>query len=154
MTPAERVSAFLLWSILLASGAFYMGVRFATGQQAAGEVTVERKEAVTVRKKNTRALAVGVQTQKAQEAADAAFQHIRTEYEPNQNMPGIGCVLDPVSLRLWNEANAQSDGNAPSQSDDELPAAAEGAAGSERGEQPYRRGPVVPPLPEQGGGLD
>lgn len=134
MTTAKRLIAFLLWSILLAGGAFYMGDHYATGQAATTELKIERKDAGVLKQKNSRALAAGVRTQQAQEASDAFFQQLRTEYENDQNKPGVGCVLDPVSLRRWNDANAQSDGPAAGEPDDEVPAAAEGPAGPERRE--------------------
>ncbi|MBX9792942.1 MAG: hypothetical protein K2Y02_01445, partial [Burkholderiaceae bacterium] len=118
----------------LAGGAFCMGDRYATGAAATSELKTERKEATAVKQKNVRALAVGVRTQQAQDEADTFFQHLRTEYENDQNKPGTGCVLDPVSLRRWNDANAQSDGPATGEPDDEMPAAAESSSGAERSE--------------------
>lgn len=130
--------AILLWSIILGIGAFLFGCHVQSNADVAAQAKqkeIARKQLV---RKNAKGLAVGVRTEQAQAATDSTFQQLRADYETDQhNTPGIGCVLDPLSLRRWNEANGQSDSTAPGEPDGEVPAAAEGESGRERSEQPH-----------------
>lgn len=135
MSRADAAIIFIVWSGMLGTGAFFLGDRYATAACTANEVKGERKDAKLLKQKNGRALAAGIRTEQAQDANDTFFQNLRTQYEADQNnKPGTGCVLDAVSLRRWNDANAQSDGPATGEPADEVPAAAEGEPGPERGE--------------------
>ncbi|MBA5605851.1 hypothetical protein H3H36_10815 [Duganella sp. FT3S] len=100
---------------------------------AMNEVKAAIKDGELKRRKDAAAVASGLRTEKAQAATDHYFNNLRTEYETEQKSnPGIGCVLDPVSLRRWNDANAQSDGAAPGEPDGGLPAAAPPDGATER----------------------
>jgi hypothetical protein len=132
---ANAVACILIWSIILAIGFYLIGCHFQSNADTAAQADQRERERKQLKRKNTKALAAGVHTEQAQAASDTAFQQLRADYETDQRTtPGIGCVLDPVSLRRWNEANAQSDGAAASEPDGEVPAAAEGEAGGKRGQ--------------------
>lgn len=135
MTRADVLIIFIVWSGLLGSGAFFLGDRYASAACVAREVQSERKDGKLLKQKNGRALAAGVRAEQAQDAADTFFQTLRTQYENDQHEhPGTGCVLDAVSLRRWNDANAQSDRAAAGEPADDMPAAAPAGQGDERGE--------------------
>jgi hypothetical protein len=127
--------AILVWSILLAIGAYLFGCHVQSNVDIAGQADQKEVARKQLARKNTKGLAAGVRTEQAQAATDFTFQRIRADYETDQhNTPGIGCVLDPLSLRRWNEANGESDGTTPGEPDGQVPAAAEGESGRERGE--------------------
>lgn len=129
------VVAFLVWSVALSGAGYRFGVHM---QANADQVEQDRKrdaDAALAQRKSAKALAAGVRAEQAQANTDAFFQHLRADYETDQhNDPGIGCVLDPVSLRRWNDANAQSDGAPAGEPDDGMPQPAGPDAGPERGE--------------------
>lgn len=129
------IAGILVWSILLAIGAYLVGCHVQSNADTAAQADQKEKERKQLKRKNGKALAAGLRTEQAQAATDNTFQQLRADYETDQHKtPGIGCVLDPVSLRRWNEANAQSDGAAAGEPAGEVPAAPEGEAGRERGE--------------------
>lgn len=127
--------ALLLWSIVLGTGAYLVGQKHQADADHAAQLAAAENDAETLRLKNRAATAAGIRTEKAQTKTDATFQKIRSDYETEQrNDPAIGCMLDPVSLRLWNAANTQSDPAAAGEPDAGLRDAADPATGTERGE--------------------
>jgi preprotein translocase subunit SecF len=135
MRTSVVVIAVLAWSLFLGIGGFALGYYMRGAAQVTKEAQTQDKEVKLKARKDGKALAVGIRTERAQAATDNAFQQIRANYETDQRKnPGAGCVLDADSLRRWNEANAQSDGDAASQPDGELPTPSESAAGGERGQ--------------------
>lgn len=99
----------------------------------AREAKTASKDQRQAKRKNSAALSAGIRTEQAQAVTDTYFNKLRTDYENEKDRsPGIGCVLDPVSLRVWNDANAQSDGAAASKPDGGLPDAAAIATEPER----------------------
>ncbi|MYM80554.1 hypothetical protein GTP44_01085 [Duganella sp. FT50W] len=138
MTTSGKIAAFLAWTVAVGTGAFIGGIVVTNDAWQAKAVKTERKAGEKLARKNVKATAVGVRTEQAQDKTDQLFQTIKAEYETDQqNNPAIGCVLDPVSLRRWNAANAGSDGAASGEPDDEVPEAATSEGGPERGEQPH-----------------
>ena len=134
MNPSAIIAA-LVWSIALGAASFMFGCHTQANADQAAQLEAADNAAETQRIKNRAALGAGLRAEKAQDKTDAIFQKIRNDYETEERKaPGIGCVLDPVSLRLWNEANTQSDGAAASELADGVPAAADPSAGRERGE--------------------
>jgi Flp pilus assembly protein TadB len=134
MKTATVVIAVLAWSLLLGIGGFALGYYLRGAAQVTKEAQAQDKEVKLKARKDSKALAAGIRTERAQAATDTAFQQIRANYETDQRKnPDAGCVLDADSLRRWNEANAQSDGGPASQPDGELPTPAESEAGGERG---------------------
>lgn len=127
--------ALLLWSIGLGTTAYLVGQKHQADADRTAQLAVAENDAETLRIKNRAATAAGIRTEKAQAKTDTIFQKIRRDYETEQrNDPAIGCVLDPVSLRLWNAANTQSDGAAAGEPDGRMRDAADIAAGAERSE--------------------
>lgn len=127
--------ALLLWSIGLGAAAYLAGQKHQSDADRAAQLAVAENDAETLRIKNRAATAAGIRTEKSQAKTETIFQKIRSDYEIEQrNDPAIGCVLDPVSLRLWNAANTQSDGAAPGEPDGRMRDAADPAAGAERSE--------------------
>ncbi len=134
MKPTTVV-CILVWSIILAIGFYLIGCHVQSNADTAAQADQKEKDRKNLKRKNGQALGAGLRTEQAQAASDTTFQRLRADYETDQKQnPGIGCVLDLVSLRRWNEANAESDGGTASQSDGQVPAAAEGESGRERGE--------------------
>lgn len=132
---AWLIGGILAWSIVLAGSSYWYGGQVQANADKADQADAKELERKALKHKNTKALAAGVRTEKAQAVADASFQQIQSDYEIDQHTnPDIGCVLDPVSLRRWNEANGQSDSPAAGEPVGEVPAAAEGDAGRERGQ--------------------
>lgn len=155
MKAGQVAALILVWSIILGIGSYLFGCHVQSNADIAAQAAEKETARIALKRKNVKGLAAGVKTENAQAASDATFQQLRADYETDQhNNPGIGCVLDPVSLRRWNEANGQSDGTTPGEPDGQVPAAAEGQAGRERGEQPHRDGPALSAMPEQDGRLD
>ncbi|WP_409482589.1 hypothetical protein [Noviherbaspirillum sp. ST 5-3] len=107
---------FLLWSIALGGGAFVFGTHVQHNADIADQQTERENDAEILRIKNRKGVAAGVRTEKAQARNDQFFQKLRADYESDKKQhPAAGCVLDPVSLRRWNEANAGADGDAASE---------------------------------------
>jgi uncharacterized protein HemX len=107
------IIAFLVWSIALVGGAFFYGGHVQKNADIAEQAQDQWNESEYLRLKNRKAVAAGIRTEKAQAKTDQFFQQLRAEYETDQREdPAIGCVLDPVSLRRWNQANAGPDGDA------------------------------------------
>ncbi|AKU21889.1 hypothetical protein [Massilia sp. NR 4-1] len=133
---------FIFWvalCLLVGVAGFFAGRFSASVSCDAKEVTAERVDAKAKKRKDKRALASGVRTEQAQAKTDSFFNTLRTNYENDQRVDGhVGCVLDPVSLRRWNEANAQSDGRAASEPDDGMP---EDTAAAEDGGRPGDESP-------------
>lgn len=128
-------AAVLLWSIVLSTTSYLTGQKHQSDADRTAQLAVAESDAETLRIKNRAATAAGIRTEKAQAKTDTIFQKIRSDYEIEQrNDPAIGCVLDPVSLRLWNAANTQSDGAAAGEPDGRMRDAADPAAGAERSE--------------------
>lgn len=128
-------TAFLLWSIGIGSTTYLFGQKHQADTDQAAQLAVAENDAETLRIKNRAATAAGLRTEKAQTKTDATFVKIRNDYEIEQQAnPAIGCVLDPVSLRIWNAANTQSDGAAASESAGGLRQSADPASGAERSE--------------------
>lgn len=126
MTPRGMVAILALCVVC-----FCLGDHYASLRCTAKEAKAERQDAKQLQRKSHRALDAGIRAQQAQDATDAFFQQLQSAYETDQqNHPGTGCVLDPVSLQRWNAANAQSDSATAGEPDDTLP---ENAAGSETG---------------------
>ena len=136
MTPGASLAGLLLWSIALAGTAFMSGQRVQANADKAAQIEATEIDAENLRFKSRAALNAGLRTEQAQAKTDTIFQHIRTDYETQQRHdPAIGCVLDPVSLRLWNAANTQSDGAAASEPAGEMPEQpADPAMARERGQ--------------------
>lgn len=129
------VAATLAWSLLLGSACYRLGAYVQTNVAQAAQSKGQTKDARLAKRKNVTALAAGVRVEQAQDTTAAFFSTLRTDYETDQqNHPGIGCVLDAVSLRRWNAANSQSDRDTATEPADEVrpPAAIEGEP--ERGE--------------------
>lgn len=138
MSTASKFAALAAWTVLIGVGSFGAGVAITHKACQAKDVKSERKDKQLLARKNSQARAVGIKIEQAQDHTDQIYQQIKADYERDQQQnPGIGCVLDPVSLRRWNAANAQSDSAAGSEPDDEMPEATETATGPERGEQPH-----------------
>jgi hypothetical protein len=132
------VIAFLVWSIVFGAACYGFGVYVQSNASTAELVKDQKKDTQLTKAKNRKALAAGIRAEQAQVKTDTYFQHLRSDYETDQhNNPGIGCVLDPVSLRRWNDANAQSGSPAAGQPDHGLPQPTATEAGPERSEQPY-----------------
>ncbi|MFZ6644438.1 hypothetical protein ACO0LO_01870 [Undibacterium sp. TJN25] len=132
------IIAFLAWSIVLGASAYAFGAWVEHNSTAAEQVKEVAQDVKATKTKNAKALAAGVHAQQALDATDAFYQHLRSQYETDQQQnPGIGCVLDPVSLQRWNDANAQSDSTAASEPDDDVPDAATTAGGPGRGEESH-----------------
>ncbi|NDP58020.1 MAG: hypothetical protein GZ090_01495 [Oxalobacteraceae bacterium] len=111
-----------VWSAGLTVIAYNMGTRNQANADKADQLAVAENDAEILRIKNRAAAAAGMRTEIAQVKTNTVFVKIRSDYEAEQRRdPSIGCVLDPVSLRLWNAANIQSDSATP--------AASESAAG-------------------------
>jgi hypothetical protein len=137
----------LIWSIVLAAGAFISGQHVQSNADKAAQLEAAENEAEKARQMNHASLESGVRTEQAQAKTDATFSAIRSEYETEQKThPDIGCVLDPISLRLWNAANTQSDPAAAGEPADQVPDPADPGVGIERGEQPFGSGAPVPPV--------
>jgi len=137
MKAGAAVAAALVWTLLVCCGGFALGYTMRGARQATKEAQTLRTAAVAKEKKDGQALAAGVRTEKAATGADQAFQKIRSNYEADLHKnPRAGCVLDADSLRRWNEANAESNA-AAGEPAGEVPAAAEAAAGPERGNEPH-----------------
>lgn len=118
---------------LLLIGAYFIGRQDVTAACTGEELRETQATEQLQRRKDRAGLAAGKRTEQAQLNTDRFYQNLRTTYEDEQrNDSGIGCVLDPVSLRRWNEANAQSDAPAAGKSDDGLPQPASAEAGAER----------------------
>jgi uncharacterized protein HemX len=112
------IIAFLMWSIALVVGAFFYGGHVQKNADIADQAQDQWNESEYLRLKNRKAVAAGIRTEKAQAKTDQFFQQLRAEYETDQRKdPAIGCVLDPVSLRQWNTANAGPDGDAAGEPD-------------------------------------
>lgn len=127
--------AIMVWSIGLGTAAYLAGKSRQADADAAAQLVAVENDAETLRIKNRVGTASGIRTEKAQTKTDAVFSKIRSEYEADQRRdPSIGCVLDPVSLRLWNAAATQSDGATAGEPDGSVRDTADPAAGSERGE--------------------
>lgn len=123
----------LVWSIILGVGSYLFGCHVQSNADVAAQADQKELERKALKRKNSKGLAAGLRTEQAQAAADTTFQQLRSDYETDQrNTPGTGCVLDPVSLRRWNEANGQSDGPTAGEPAGEMPGTAEGEAGRER----------------------
>lgn len=130
---ARALVLVLVWTILVAVCSFLFGCHVQSNADEDQKSKAKDAERTQLKRKNTKALAAGVRVEQVQAAADTAFQQLRSAYEAEQHDdPHAGCVLDPVSLRRWNDANAQSDGGATGEPDAEVPAAAEGEPGPER----------------------
>lgn len=128
-------TALLLWSIGIGSTAYLFGQKHQADADQAAQLVAAENDAENLRIKNRAATAAGLRTEKAQTKTDATFAKIRNDYEIEQKRdPAIGCVLDPVSLRIWNAANSQSDGTAASESAGGLRQSADAASGTERSE--------------------
>ena len=133
--PGIAIAAALAWSLLLGGACYRLGAYVQTNINQAAQSKGQTKDANLAKRKNVKALAAGVRVEQAQDATAAFFSTLRTDYETDQqNHPGIGCVLDAVSLRRWNAANSQSDGDATTEPADDVPPAAAVNAGPERSE--------------------
>ena len=133
--PGIAIAAALAWSLLLGGACYRLGAYVQTNINQAAQSKGQTKDANLAKRKNVKALAAGVRVEQAQDATAAFFSTLRTDYETDQqNHPGIGCVLDAVSLRRWNAANSQSDGDAATEPADDVPQAAAVDAGPERSE--------------------
>ncbi|MDQ2822443.1 MAG: hypothetical protein M3Y65_19045 [Pseudomonadota bacterium] len=129
------IACVLVWSIILGLACYLFGAHVQSNTDTAAQADQKEKERKQLKRKNLKALASGVRTQQAQAATDSNFQELRANYETDQHEnPGIGCVLDPISLRRWNEANDQSDGAATRKPDGAVPATAPREGGGERSE--------------------
>lgn len=125
----------LLAALALAGASFIAGQRIQANADKAAQVEATELDAENARHKNRAALDAGLRTEQAQTRTDVTFQHIRNEYETEQRVdPALGCVLDPVSLRIWNAANTQSDSGAASEPADQMSQSADAEAAGERGE--------------------
>lgn len=125
----------LAWSILLGGASYKFGVRVQKNADLADQARSDKRDRKLAARKDRKALAAGVRTEHDQAATDSYFQRLRADYETDQhNNPGIGCVLDPVSLRRWNEANTQSADAAAGEPAGEVSPPAEGEGGGERRE--------------------
>lgn len=132
MTKTLWIVALVLVVMLVCAGIGYVGRGAAT---AGNEVKAIQQAQKTSERKQRAGLAAGVRTEQAQAATNTYFDQLHTAYETDQQQhPGIGCVLDPVSLRRWNDANAQSSDGAASEFNDTVPDAPGAAAGTERSE--------------------
>lgn len=139
MARSSLIIVFLVWSLILGAGSFFYGQHVQANSDVAGEVKQDAKDEKVADKKRTAAVQAGIRTEQAQVSTDTFFQHLSADYENQQlSNPGIGCVLDPVSLRVWNNANAQSDSDAPGEPSAEVQPAATIDGGPERGTEPRR----------------
>ncbi|MBC7857996.1 MAG: hypothetical protein H7Z39_04290 [Burkholderiaceae bacterium] len=132
------VIAALLWSVGLSMAGYKFGVHVQSIEGQVAQAKGRDVEVAQAEVKRGKALASGVRTERAQAKTDAFFQTLREDYEIDQTIyPNTGCVLDPVSLRRWNAANAQSDGGAPGEPADGVPEPSALEGGPERCEQPH-----------------
>ena len=138
MKAGAAVIVALVWSLTVGGGGFALGYFVRDARQATKEVQTLRSATTTKARQDRKALAAGVRTEQANTGADHAFQTIRSDYEADlRKNPDAGCVLDADSLRRWNEANAESERDAPSQPAAAVPGAPEREAGTERGNEPH-----------------
>lgn len=135
MTPLSKFLALIAWTAFVGVATFLVGVIATVNHYQLKEAKAETKALIKLARKSATATAVGIQTEKAQDKTDQTYQQIKSDYEADQqNNPAIGCVLDPVSLRRWNAANAGSDGATSGEPDDEVPTASTRESRPERGE--------------------
>lgn len=134
MRAGAAVVAALVWSLLVGGSGFALGYLIRDLREASKEVQTLRTAATTKARQDRQSLQAGVRTARAHAGAEQTFQTIRTDYEADlRKNPDAGCVLDAVSLRRWNEANAESERDPAGA----LPSAAEGEGGAERGDEPH-----------------
>lgn len=138
MKTGAAVIAALVWTLLVGLSSFGFGYYVRGARQATNEVQTLHAEATTKARKDSKALAAGVRAAKATTTADQAFQKIRSDYEADlRKNPRTGCVLDADSLRLWNEANAESGTDAAGEPAGEVSTVAKSDAGRKRTDEPH-----------------
>lgn len=150
------VFAFLAWSVTLSVGGYKFGAHVQSIEDQAAQAKGRDAEVAQAEVKQKKALAAGVRTEQAQAKTDVFFQTLRADYETDKTIyPITGCVLDPVSLRRWNAANAQSDDGAPGEPADGVPDEPSSIEdGPGRGGQPHRDDASVSHVPESEPRLD